>query len=136
MRAIVAIVAGIVAAIAAQVAIDLLTNWIYPAAVTDMWDRQQMSDAFAARPAAALWLNVLSYFLGGFVGGLVAKLISGKSWAAWVPPALLAFFALVIAFNFPLPVWTWFATLAAPLIGGLIANHLARGRIAGPTEGQ
>ena len=129
MRATLAILAGIIVAMAVQAGIDWVGNLLYPYAVTDMWDRQQISDAMAARPTAALLLTVLGYFLGGLLGSLVAKLISRRGWVCWVPAGVMAAVALVIALNYPIAEWAWFATFAAPLIGGLIANHLVASRI-------
>lgn len=128
MRAILAIVAGVIAALLTQSLVDLAANQFYPAAITDMWDRRQLSEAFAARPTGALLLNVAGFFLGGLAGAALAKRLAGAGWILWVPPGLLALMALLVAFSFPLPAWTWFATFAAPLIGGLIANHLVGDR--------
>ncbi len=126
MRAFLGIIAGLVAAIAVQAGLDWIASLIYPVAITDLWDRQQVSEAFASRPTGALLLSVLNYFLAGLVGGVVAKKVGRRGALAWVPAAVLAFMALVLAFNYPMPVWTWFASLAAPLIGGMIARHLGR----------
>ena len=130
MRNGLAILAGIIVALAVQAGVDLIASQLYPYAITDMWDRRQVSEAIAARPTGALLLSVLGYFLGGLAGSLTAKLMSRKAWVCWVPAGVLALMALIIAFNYPLPAWTWFATLAAPLIGGLIANHLVADQAA------
>jgi len=124
MRVFVGIVVGIMVALAVQAGVDLITNQLYPAAISDIWDRRQISEAFAARPTGALLLSVLGFFLGGFTGALAAKRVSRAGWTVWVPSGVLALMALVITFNFPLPAWTWFAALAAPLIGGLLARHV------------
>ena len=128
MRTGLAILLGIIVAFAVQAGIDVGTSYFYPYAITDMWDRRQYSEAFAARPIGALLLTVLGYFLAGLIGGWVAKRISGRRFACWVPPAVLALTAIVLAFGYPLPAWTWFAMFAAPLIGGLFANHLVADR--------
>jgi hypothetical protein len=122
------IVIGVLAGLAAQTGMDLLANWLYPPIITDMWDRAQVAAAMAARPTNALLLGVAGYFLGGLIGGWVGKRIWRSAAAAWVPAGLLACMALVIAFGFPIPAWAMFATFAAPLIGGLIANHLVKSR--------
>lgn len=132
MRLVLAIVLGIVAGLVAESAVELLSNWLYPVSLGNMWDRAQLAAAMAARPTNALLLGVAAYFLGGLVGGVVGKLISRRDTAAWVPAGVLGAMALAIAFGFPVPTWTMFATFVAPLIGGLIANHLiasAPGRV-------
>jgi len=126
MRAVLAIILGIVVGLALQSAADVITSLIYPSSITNMWDRAQVAEALATRPAAALWIGVVGYFLGGLGGGLVGKLIWRRAVAAWVPAGVLALMALILAFGYPIPTWTMFATFIAPLIGGLIANHLVK----------
>jgi predicted MFS family arabinose efflux permease len=128
MRAVLAILAGIVVALAVQAGADYATSLIYPYPISDLWDREQVSEAMAQRPTAALLLTVLGYFLGALAGGVVGKLIARRGWASWVPAGVMAAIALLIALNYPLAEWAWFATFVAPLIGGLIANHLVAGR--------
>lgn len=130
MRAVLAIVAGIVAALTVQAAVDWITSLLYPSAITDIWDRRQVSEAMAARPVGALLLTVLSYFLGALVGGAVAKLIHRRSWACWIPAGLLALVAVLVAFFYPIAEWAGFGCFVAALIGGLIANHLVADRPA------
>lgn len=124
MRIFLGIVAGIVAALAVQVGIDVLANTLYPVTISDMWDRAQVTEAMASRPTPALLLTVLGFFLGALVGGYIARRVSATGWTVWVPAGLLVAIALIITLAYPLPAWTWFATLAAPLVGGMIAGHL------------
>ena len=124
MRAFLGILIGLIAAIAVQAGLDWIASQIYPVAITDLWDRRQVSEAFASRPTGALLLSVLNYFLAGLVGGVVAKRIARRGFAAWIPAAVLALMALLIAFAYPMPAWTWFASFAAPLVGGMFARHL------------
>ena len=124
MRAALAIVAGIVAALAVQAVVDWVTSLIYPYAITDIWDRRQVSEAMAARPTGALLLTVLSYFLGGLAGGGVAKLIHRRGWACWAAVGVFALTALLVALFYPIAEWAGFACFVAALVGGLIANHL------------
>ena len=124
MRAVLAVLAGIVAAFAVQAAVDMIASYFYPYAITDMWDRRQYSEAIAARPTGALLLMVLGYFLAGLVGGALAKGIGRTRGLVWVPAALLAVTAILLVFAYPFPAWSWIALFAAPLIGALIANHV------------
>ena len=127
MRGFLAILAGIVAALVVQSAFGLVANLLYPPRVADLMSLKQVAAAIEARPMAALWIDIAGYFFGALVGGYLGKRISGTAAAAWVPALVLAAMALVIAFNLPVPTWVMFATFVAPLIGGLIANHLAKG---------
>jgi hypothetical protein len=132
MRAFLAILAGIILGLALQSAGDLVASLIYPIYVADLLNHAEVSQAMAARPPAALALGIAGYFAGGLVGGLVGKSIWRRPVAAWVPAAVLALMALVIDFSYPIPAWAMFATFMAPLIGGLLANHLVKS--AAPAE--
>lgn len=126
MRIFLGILAGLIAALGVQVAFDVVANMLYPVAITDMWDRRQVSEAFAARPAGALALTVASYFFAGLAGGLIARLIARVNWIVWVPAGVMALMALVIVSNYPLPAWAWIGALVAPLLGGFVARHVGR----------
>jgi hypothetical protein len=78
----------------------------------------------SARPVNALLLSIAGYGLGGLLGGVAGKSIWRRPAAAWTPALVLAAMALIIAFGYPVPAWSMFASFVAPLIGGLIANHL------------
>lgn len=124
MRTAAAIVAGILVAIIVQSCADVLVNQIYPSNVVNMWDRVQVNEAFAARPAGALLLGMLGFLAGALVGGAVGKLIGRSATAAWTPALLLAAMAALLGLNFPLPGWAAMGMVAAALVGGLLANHL------------
>ena len=130
MRAVLAILAGIVAALAVQAGVDWIASQFYPYAITDVWDRRQVSEAMAARPIGALLMTVLGYFLGGLAGGAAGKLIHRRSWACWVPVGIFALTALVVALAYPIAEWAGFGSFVAALVGGLIANHLVAEREA------
>ena len=126
MRIALGILAGILVGLAVQTAVDVLTNQIYPSPGLDIRNRQQIAEVFAARPAGALVLNILGYFLGAFAGGYVARRVSRRGWTVWVPAVLLALMALVIVLNFPIPAWAQFGCFLAPLLGGVLARHVGK----------
>ena len=135
-RIIAGVVLGIVAAFAAQAVVDILTNLIFPAPPIDMWNKRQVEAVMAARPAGALALTALAYLIGAMAGGYVAQAVARRSWALWVPVGLMELFAIVIAFSYPLPTWTKLAMILAPIIGGLLARHLAPKPVAAPGDGE
>jgi len=124
-RIIAGVVLGIIAAFAAQAAVDTLTNLLFPAPAFDMWDKRQVEAVMAARPAGALALTALAYLIGALAGGYVAQAVARRSWALWVPVGLMELSAFVIAFSYPVPTWTKLAIIVAPIIGGLLARRLA-----------
>lgn len=133
-RIIAGVVLGIVAAFAAQAIIDVVTNLIFPAPAIDMWDKRQVEAVLSTRPAGALVLTALAYLIGAAVGGYVAQAVARRSWALWVPVVLMELFAIVIAFAYPLPAWTKLAIVVAPILGGLLARHLAPRPVATPHD--
>lgn len=130
MRTAAAIIAGILIAIIVQSGADILISQIYPTAVTNMWDRAQVNEAFAARPANALLLGIAGFLLGGLAGGAAGKLIGGRASLAWPPALVLAAMAALLGLNFPLPGWAAMGMVAAALVGALLANHLVAARPA------
>lgn len=134
MRTALGIVAGIIVALLVQSGADFLAGQLYPSSVTDMWDRRQVSEAFAARPTPALLISIAGFLLGALIGGGAGKAIAGRPAAAWVPGLILAAMAGLIGANFPLPAWASAGMVIAALIGGLIANHLVNSRQAAAAE--
>jgi len=130
MRTILAAIVGIVVALIVQSACDALSSLLYPTGIADMWNRTQVAEALANRPAAALWISVAGYLLGGLAGGTLGKMISRTPVAAWVPAAPLAAMAAVIGLSFPAPAWSSVANVAAALIGAMLSNHLVATRPA------
>lgn len=131
---IVGIIVGIVAAVVAQSICDLLINQAYPSQITDLWNRQQVNEAFAARPAVALILAICGFLVGALVGGVVGKLIGRRPAAAWAGAVVLAAMAGLLGLNFPQPGWASIGMVVAALVGGLLANHLVETR-SGETAG-
>ena len=134
MRTFLGIIAGIVVAFVVQGAADMVGSILYPTGVTDIFDRDQVNEAFANRPTAALLITLAGYFLAALIGGWLARRISGHGWTVWLIAGLMALMALIIVFAYPLPAWAWFGSLIAPLIGGLIARHLGADPAAPATE--
>lgn len=124
MRIVLGVIVGILAGLGAQTLIDVATNWLYPQPLADMWDRGEVAEAMAARPAGALAAGIAGYFAGGLLGGFLARLIARRDWTVWVPAGLLAAMALVIGLSYPVPAWAWAGWFVAPLIGGFVARHV------------
>jgi hypothetical protein len=128
MRAVAGIVVGLIAGLIATIVIGIIgvgATFTAPAGM-NVSNPQQVLEAFAAMPTGAKIALMVAWFGGGFVGALVAKLIARRAWAAWTVAALIAAYVLLNTLVLPLPGWMQVLSIAAPLIGGLIANHLAR----------
>ncbi len=71
---------------------------------------------------------MLAWFGAALVGAAVAKLIAPRSWVAWTVTGLIALYVVANVFVLPMPGWMQALSVAAPLLGGLIANHLVADR--------
>jgi hypothetical protein len=132
MRAFLGALAGIVAGIAALLAIGFVGGMLFPISI-DPQIRGTVEQAVAAvtnAPLASLLFIALSWFVGGLASGAVAKLIARGPGAAWTAVGLLTLLTFANVFLAPFPVWLEIASVAAPLIGGLIGIHLVKGGAA------
>jgi hypothetical protein len=129
IRSILGIVAGIVVAVLTVMAVQALGHALYPyPADIDLNDPEQIARVFPTIPLAAKLFVVAAWFGGGLAGAAVAKAIAGRDWAAWTIAVLIAIGALTNIFVIPHPVWMQVSAIVAPLLGGLVANHLVRRR--------
>jgi membrane protein YqaA with SNARE-associated domain len=129
MRAFLGALAGIVAGVAALLAIGFVGGTLFPIPV-DPHIQGTVEQAVAAlpnAPLASLLFITLSWFLGGLVSALVAKLIARRPAAAWSAAGVITLLTFANVFLAPFPAWMAIASVAAPLIGGLIGNHLVGG---------
>lgn len=124
------IVAGIIAAFAIIWLVDLLGHALFPPpAGLGMRDSAAAIGAYlAAMPAGAQFFVALSWFAGALAGGAVAYRISGEAWAAWTIAILVALAAIANIVMIPHPMVLQVAAVVAPLLGGLIARQIGRGR--------
>jgi hypothetical protein len=132
MRAFLGVLAGIVAGIAALFATGFVGGMLFPILVDSRVHGtvEQAVAAISSAPLPSLLFITLSWFVGGLVSAAVAKLVARRSAAAWSAVAILTLLTLANIFLAPFPAWMEIASVAAPLIGGLIGNHLVGGEAA------
>ena len=129
IRNILGIVVGLVVAVLAVMAVQALGHALYPyPADIDLNDPEQIARIFPTIPLPAKLFVVAAWFGGALAGAAVAKAIAGRDWAAWTIAVLIAIGAVTNIFVIPHPVWMQLSAVVAPLLGGLIANHLVRRR--------
>ena len=127
MRALAGIVVGLVAGFLATIIIGIVGGMIYPSpAGVEIANARQIIEAFVEMPLGAKVALMLAWFGGALVGAFVAKLIARSAWPAWTVTGLIAAYVVANTFVLPMPGWMQALSIAAPLIGGLIANHLVR----------
>ncbi len=135
IRNILGVIAGIAVAVLAVMAIQALGHQLYPyPGDVDLNDPEDIARVFPTIPVGAKMFVVAAWFGGALAGGSVAKQIIGRDWAAWTIAGFMAVAAVMNLFMIPHPVWMQISAVVAPLLGGLIANHLVRRRARGGQE--
>ena len=135
MRAVISIVVGLVVGFAALILIALLGGLLFPSpGQVDNFNAEQLIELFPSIPVGAKVAIILSWFGGALIGAGAAKWISGRGWAAWTITGFFAVYVLLNVLILPMPGWMQAIAVAAPLIGGLIANHLVAERIVAIDE--
>lgn len=125
------IVAGIVSAFAAIWLIELVGHSIYPVrSDVNYGNVEEMASLIRGMPLGAQAFVVAAWFGGALIGGVVANLIADRRWPAWPVAALVAAASILNILMIPHPDWMQVGAVVAPVLGGLIATHLARGRAA------
>jgi hypothetical protein len=130
LRIVGGVLIGLLVGIIAMMLIALAGMLVFPSgAAMDPTDSQQIAAAFEGMPLGAQLYVLLSWAGGALLGAAVAKRIVGRPWAAWAIAGIFALYALLNTLILPMPGWLQALAVAAPLIGGLIANHLVANRI-------
>jgi hypothetical protein len=136
MRAVGGIIAGLIAGLAATILVGIvgvgMTHNV--SSNVDVSDTRQVLEAFANMGLGPKIALMLAWFAGGLVGALIAKLIARKSLAGWIVAVLIALYVVLNTLVLPLPGWMQALSIAAPLLGALIGNHLVRGGAAPEAE--
>jgi len=134
MRTALAVILGFLAGLTALVVTAYAGDRLFPtqAARVPGGPIEQATAALINAPAGALLFIALSWLVGGLVAGAVGKWFSDTSAGAWGAVTVLTVLTVSNIFIAPFPVWLEIASVAAPLIGGLIGSHLAPVRTAVP----
>jgi hypothetical protein len=130
VRTVGGVIAGILAGILGIVAISYVGGILFPIVIDSRIEGaiEQANAALANAPLGATLFIALSWFVGGLVGGVVAKRIAGTGTACWTAVGLLTLLTVSNILLAPFPGWMQVASVVAPLLGGLIANHLVAAR--------
>ena len=129
MRAVGGIIVGLIVGLIATILVGIVGvgATLSGPVQADMADPRQVVEAFANMGTTPKLALMAAWLAGGLVGALVAKLIARRAWAAWSVAILIALYVVLNMLVLPLPGWMQALSIAAPLVGGLIGNHLVRG---------
>jgi hypothetical protein len=136
MRAIAAIIAGLIAGFLVIILIGIIgvgATYAVPADL-DPYDNRQVVALLLAMPAAPKLALLAALFGGALVGAAIAKLIARRAWAGWTVTVLIALYVVLSILSLPLPALEQALAIAGPVLGGLIGIHLARTRPAALDE--
>ena len=129
LRIILGIVGGVIAGFAAIWLTDMIGHSIYPIpSDVSIGNPEQMGALIRGMPGGAQAFVVAAWFAGALVGGIVANLIADQRWTAWVIAGFVALASILNILMIPHPEWMQISAVVAPVLGGLIAAHLARPR--------
>lgn len=132
MRAVVGIIVGLVVGFLALVVIGIIgvgATYSVPADI-DLYDNRAVVDLVLNMPPGPKIAFVVALLVWALVGAAMAKLIARRAWVAWTVAGLVTVYVVLSVLSLPLPAWMQAVTIAAPLLGGLIGNHLVATRIA------
>ena len=126
MKALLGLLAGIVAAALVMMAVGFVGTSLYPLHVpADPGDRQALIEGLRAAPLGAQISVLLAWFLGTFAGAALARRLSGAAWPGWTIGGVLAAL-LTFIFFVPLPIWLQTLSPISPLLGAAAADILVR----------
>lgn len=133
IRAIFAIISGLIVAIFVVWLVQTLIHYLFPPpSGIDLTDPAQLTSYVRSLPFAALLLLLSSYALGVLAGGGVAVRIAGSKpllFAALVGAFVLAG-ATMNLLGIPHPAWFAISTVATVMVSAWLASVLGRRRSA------
>jgi hypothetical protein len=128
MRIVLGVVAGVVVAMLSVFAVEYAGQAVYPPpAGTDLNDLEQVARMMASAPTAALAFVAAAWFVGALAGAWTANAVARRALAGWVVALLVLAASIAIMLMIPgHPTWMWAAGILLPLIGGWLAQRLAK----------
>lgn len=128
IRAVLGLVAGIVAAVLAMMAVGYVGEMLFPVSGTvDLARTDATLQTLGAASLGAKVFILLSWFAAALGGAATAKWVARASWPGWLIAGLLALM-LAATFLVPLPTWMQILAVVGPLVGGLLADVLVQVR--------
>ncbi|HST36943.1 MAG TPA: hypothetical protein VLK25_09990 [Allosphingosinicella sp.] len=136
MRAIAAILAGLIAGFVVIILIGVIglrATYAVPAGL-DPYDGRQVLALLKAMPAAPKLALLAALFGGTLAGAALAKLVARRAWAGWTVAGLIALYFAFSMLSLPLAGLEQALAIAGPIVGGLIGVHLVKARPAAIDE--
>ncbi|AJP73657.1 hypothetical protein [Sphingomonas hengshuiensis] len=126
MQRLLAIVAGLVVAMATILGIELLAHLLWPLPLPDLADTPAVAAFLAEAPGGAQTMLIGAWFAGALLGGTTAFRVADWPAAGWIVAFLVAAGGLANVLLLPYPLWMQIAAVAAPLVGGIVVSGVTR----------
>jgi hypothetical protein len=128
MRIVLGVIAGLVVAFACIMGVELLGHTVYPPpADVDFYDPEQVGRMMAEAPVGAMAFVAAAWFVGALAGAWAATAIARRALAGWTVALLVLAGCITILVVLPgHPGWMWAAGIILPLLGGWLAQRLAK----------
>ena len=125
MRKIMAVVAGIVAAMGIVFAAETVAGALYPMPLElEAADPATLAGVIANMPLAAKLIVVAGWLAGPFGGAWLALRISDWRRAGWIVAAVVLAGSIANIVELPHPLWMQACAVFLPLLGGWLAQRL------------
>ena len=119
-------IAGIFIAAIMVGLIESLGHVIFPPpAGVDLKDPETLSQIMHIIPVGAKIAVLVAWFLGAFMGGWVALLITKWNMSAWIVALFMLAGSLYSLITIPHPVWMAIAAVIIPFVAAVLAIRLA-----------
>jgi hypothetical protein len=123
MRAVLAVVAGVVTGSVVITIIESLAHRVYPLPPLDFNDPVALRAAIATLPLMALILVVVGWTVGTLAGARTAVAISPRRQVAWIVGGLFVASTALNLYLIPHPVWMAVAGPAAVLAAAWLVSR-------------
>ena len=125
IRTLAGLASGLTVAIVTIMALEAIGNRVYP----PPGGYDMTGSSAESLPFETLVWPVIGWFVGSLAGAWVALRVSAEAWAGWaIAGCVLAATILNLAL-IRHPLWMIVAGLAAPVVGGWIAQRLPKGTL-------
>ncbi len=131
VRALLAVVAGLVVAMLVIAGVEALGHALWPPPPgLDLARAADQERLMAALPIQAKIAVVAAWFLGSLAGAAAAIAFARKVLPAWIVAVVIAGLGLWTTQLFPHPDWMLASAVVLPLVAVLAAKRLMIGRLA------
>ena len=124
MNKIIGVIAGLIAALVVIFGVEWIDTALYPLPLVESDDPAALTQVILAMPLGAKLLIVGGYPLGAFVGSAVALRLSQWRPSGWIVAGVIALGGIASVITIPRPVWMQVASVAAPIVGGWLAERI------------